>query len=215
MSTQPISIPTLPSEMPQSKEAPKKEKHVWMIEKYLLDKDSYTGKLARKHGLKALETYLNTPQTYVIATVPATFSFPPTFKLNGQMGHHSLMRLPGSRVVELMRQDVSWESRMYTFSDVEVRTAPGRVIEQMWRSYRETIPKYRTLGTVGERAGWLNYRPFTNDCFDYLNDQILIPNKQKPVSLHRLTQTPLGTFIESILVPDAHKAPTCPLKKEK
>jgi hypothetical protein len=214
MSLSPISNPTIPSEKPPVKEAPEQEKHVLIIEKYLLDKDTYTGTLARRYGLKALETYLNTPQPYVIATEPATFSCPATFKINGQMGHHSLMRLPGSRVVELMRKDLSWESRMYKLSDSEVRFAPGRVIEQMWRTHCETIQKYRTLGKIGDRAGWLNYRPFTNDCFDYLNDQILIPHNQKPTTLHRLTQTPMGTFIESMMVRDDYKAPTCPVKKE-
>jgi hypothetical protein len=158
----------------------------------LFDPDSYTGQITRKDGPKALLRYLNQPQPYNILTAAATWGLPPTiFGKKVVLGHHTLIHLPGKRIVEwaAKKSPTIWEGLLQRITQLETRTATGKQIEKMWSTHCRLIPKYHQWGILNSAPeGMLHYRPFKNDCVTYA-DRVLTENGQAPSHLNRLYNT--------------------------
>jgi hypothetical protein len=106
------------------------------------------------------------------------------------LGHHALIRLPGRRICEWAdKERRTWEGHLSSMSQLELRTATGKQIENMWRTHCKLIPKYRQWGNLDSSPeGFLHYMPFKNDCFTYV-DRVLTENNQAPLQVDRLTPT--------------------------
>ncbi len=173
----------------------------------LFDGSSFTGKLIKSGGPRALLRYLNRPQKYSIAKVSATWIFPSSVNLHGQLGYHACIRLPGNRLSELEKvKDRSWQELAPRLAEEEVRYASGKQIENMWRRDRELIPLYRKWGTRGTQEGWRNYRFYTNDCFTYVN-RVLRDSGQPETHLER---TSPGTFADKMVQISTLLTPSAP-----
>jgi hypothetical protein len=125
--------------------------------------------------------YLTREHPYTIATIPADWGIlSANSPLLGKLGHHACIKLPGQRICEWTPTPTAWSQAE---SGVEVRTATGATIEKMWQSHLEMAPRYHQLGLFTPE-GYSKYRPFTNDCFNYV-DRILTDNNQPTTKLSR------------------------------
>lgn len=155
--------------------------------KQLINPETHTGQIIAKQGVPGLLRYMNTNQMFFVATTPTTWegilSLSKDSLLLGKVGHHAFVVLPGDRTCEWC----SKKSDIKEFSQIEIRLAKGKILEQLWQKHLALAPKYHCLGNVFDpnKAGYLHYRPFLNDCFVYVN-RILKENGLPETQLSRL-----------------------------
>lgn len=149
----------------------------------LLDPNSYTGEIAQKEGISGLLRYLNSPQYYAIATVPTDWNcIQKTSFLFGKVGFHAFIRLPGQRQCEWTMHPTDWDAECH---QIEIRTATGKVIEELWNTHKALYPLFHKVGDPISREGYFGYFPFVNDCHTYIN-LILTSSNQPESKLKRL-----------------------------
>lgn len=156
----------------------------------LMDPNTYTGQVFQSEGPGGLLRYLNQPQTYQLRTVAADWGFlSKNDSLVGKVGHHALIVLPGSRTCEWAPNKTDVENTQITQNEHR-KVATGKQIEKIWQTHLELSPKYHQKGEWFNKngEGYLHYRPFTNDCFTYV-DRILKANNQAPIKLSRIADS--------------------------
>ncbi len=168
------------------------------IESRYLDFDHYksnfhTKKIIDEKGIDGLIEYLNEEQAYEVATVAATWGLGKESPFAGQLGHHVCIKLPGKRVCEWsVNGETKYDEKN---SQVEVRFAPGRVIEDIWRKHQELGPKYNSWEGA---EGFLSYRPFKRDCFSYVQ-RLLTETGEPSHRLIRIEEGALSTVVRKLV----------------
>lgn len=132
---------------------------------------------------KVLLKYLQTEQPYRIITEPATWSglSGPGTRLEGQLGSHASIVLPGNRVLEWaggvdLAHNIK-EPHTLRISQEERRRATGAVVEKMWQQGQALIDS---------EFSFKDYRPMRRDCFTYV-DCVLEQAGQEKVTVKRST----------------------------
>lgn len=151
----------------------------------ITDLRTHTGRIVNRYGIVGLLNYLKSPAQLKIASEKATWAglIKKDSPLSGRLGHHAMIILPGDedRVCEMTKQ----EKKHLVKSEIcqlETRWVTGKVIEDLWKSHQEMLPKQLQWGFFS-KEGRIHYRLFTNDCFTYVN-RLLIK--------HNLTETVLS-----------------------
>jgi hypothetical protein len=141
--------------------------------KQMVDPKTFTGDIVEKKGMPALLRYLKHDQYFQIATIPSRL----------KTAQHALIRLEGKRICEWCTRPTGWKAPL---TQLEIRKAPGKTIEKIWQTHLQLAPKYHKLSLLSDSPeGYINYVPFKNDCFSYVN-RVLTENKQSPTTLHRI-----------------------------
>lgn len=143
--------------------------------------------IQEKEGHEAVISYLNQNVCYAIKTTPADWGiFSSNSIFLGSIGHHAFLDLPEGRRCEWAGSPTKDN---VPISGIDEREVPRWVVEKMWATHKELSPKYQQIGGFDTSPeGFLHYRPFKNDCFNYVG-RILQENKQPQADPEKISRT--------------------------